>query len=227
MDISNQYKKLVEAEKKAVELFNAIDSLSLVQPGKTERELNNEVFKLAESMFGIKKYWHKRIVRAGRNTLLPYKDNPPDLTIQDDDILFFDFGPVFDEWEADLGRTFVVGNNAVKLKLAADVDAAWHEGKQYFDTNYDNITAAELFNHTVELARCYGWKYGNVHCGHLIGEFPHEKIFGEDIINYIHPDNHVRMIEKSSDGRSRYWIYEIHFVDEESEVGGFFEQLLS
>ena len=82
-------------------------------------------------MFGIKKYWHKRIVRSGKNTLLPYKENPPDLTIQEDDILFFDFGPVFDDWEADVGKTYVVGNNAKKLKLSKDVESAWHEGKAF------------------------------------------------------------------------------------------------
>ncbi len=59
--------------------------------------------------------WHKRIARAGRNTPLPYKENPPDFQIQDDDIVFFDFGPVFEEWEADFGRTFIL-NSAVKVE---------------------------------------------------------------------------------------------------------------
>jgi hypothetical protein len=33
-----------------------------------------------------------RIVRAGRNTLAPYDENPPDLTVGEDDILFLDLG---------------------------------------------------------------------------------------------------------------------------------------
>ena len=62
-----------------------------------------------QQMYGISRYWHKRIVRAGRNTLAPYDENPPDLTVGEDDIVFLDLGPVFEEWEADFGRTFVVG----------------------------------------------------------------------------------------------------------------------
>ena len=31
-------------------------------------------------------YWHKRIVRSGPNTLLPYRENPPDRAIGTDDI---------------------------------------------------------------------------------------------------------------------------------------------
>jgi hypothetical protein len=41
-------------------------------------------------MFAISRYRHKRIVSAGRNTLAPYAENPPDLTVGEDDILFLD-----------------------------------------------------------------------------------------------------------------------------------------
>ena len=178
-------------------------------------------------MFGIKKYWHKRIVRSGKNTLLPYKENPPNLTIQKDDILFFDFGPVFDDWEADVGKTYVVGNNAKKLKLKQDVEAAWHEGKAFYQKNKETLTGADFYNYTKELAQKYGWKYGNHHCGHLIGNFPHETILGEEETNYIHPNNHELMSDLDKNGNERFWIYEIHLVDEELEIGGFFEQLVS
>jgi Xaa-Pro dipeptidase len=106
------------AEQKALQLFEAIDKQGLIVPGKTEKQLNREVYDLAFEMFGVKKHWHKRIVRSGKNTLEPYKENPADLVIQEDDILFLDFGPVFDEWEADVGRTYVVGDDPYKRKLA-------------------------------------------------------------------------------------------------------------
>ena len=86
---------LIEAERKAEVLFQEIENRNIVTVGKTESELNKEVFNLAFELFGIKKFWHKRIVRSGKNTLLPYKENPVNLTIQKDDILFFDFGPVY------------------------------------------------------------------------------------------------------------------------------------
>ena len=208
-------------------LFKKIEERELVTEGKTEKELNNEVFNLAFELFGIKKYWHKRIVRAGKNTLLPYCENPPNLTLQKDDIVFFDFGPVFEDWEADFGRTYVLGNNSKKLQLKNDVEKAWHEGKAYYDTNKSHLTGAEFYYYTKTLAVKYGWEYGNVHCGHLIGNFPHEVIVGEETINYIHPENNILMSEKDKNGIDRFWIYEIHFIDRELEIGGFFEQLLS
>jgi len=225
--MTQELRELIEAEKKASTLFKTIEERGLIHAGRTERQLNEDIYHLAFELFEIDKYWHKRIVRSGKNTLLPYKENPPDLTFREDDILFLDFGPVFEDWEADLGRTYVIGNNEKKRKLCRDVEDAWWKGKAYYDQNSSHLTGAQFYQFTKELALSYGWEYGNEHCGHLIGNFPHEKIVGEDRINYIHPDNHQLMSEKDQNGNDRFWIYEIHFVDRENEIGGFFEQLVS
>lgn len=219
--------KIIEAEEKANSLFKAIEHRGLIMAGKTERQLNVDIYNLAYELFGIKKYWHKRIVRAGKNTLLPYKENPPNLILQNDDIVFFDFGPVFENWEADIGKTYVLGNNSQKLKLKQDTVMAWLEGKEFYDNNRLNLTGADFYKYTQKLAIKYGWHYGNIHCGHLIGNFPHEKIIGEETINYIHPENNQLMCELDKNGNERFWIYEIHFIDKRLEIGGFFEQLLS
>ena len=131
--------KLIWAENIAIQLFKAVEDHHLIVAGKSEQQLNAEVFKLAFELFGIEKHWHKRIVRSGANTLLPYNENPPNLVIQEDDILFFDFGPIIDEWEADLGRTYVVGHDANKHKLKSDIERAWHETKEWFHQQ-DKIT---------------------------------------------------------------------------------------
>ena len=226
LSMKTPIKHLIEAEKKAIQLFEEIERRELVVSGKTENQLNMEVFDLAFELFQIKKYWHKRIVRAGKNTLLPYRENPPNLILEENDILFFDFGPVFDEWEADIGRTYVIGNDPLRLKLKKDVELAWKEGLDYYQTHASEITGAEFYAFTCQLAKKHGWSYGNNHCGHLVGNFPHEKILGDDHIHYIHPDNHFAMSNKDQLGNARNWIYEIHFVDEENEIGGFFEQLI-
>ncbi len=123
---------LLDAQRKAEALFAEIQAQSLIRPGAKESEINEGVYALAGSMYGISRYWHKRIVRAGRNTLAPYDENPPDLTVGEDDIVFLDFGPVFEEWEADFGRTYVVGNDPLKHKLRRDIEEAFARGKQYF-----------------------------------------------------------------------------------------------
>src|SRR5260370_10658776 len=93
--------KLNLAEHKTKELFHEVEQRGLIVPGKYESELNAEVVKLAKDVFGIENFWHKKIVRAGINTLQPYSGNPPDLVIQKDDIVILDFGPIFEGYEAD------------------------------------------------------------------------------------------------------------------------------
>lgn len=216
---------LANAQIKAEKLFSEIEARGLIRAGVTEKELNKEVYQLAQELHGIKKYWHKRIVRAGKNTLCPYKENPPDLMVQSDDILFFDLGPVFEDWEADFGRTYVIGNDPLKLRLKDNLEEAWIEAKKFYDQSM-GITGHDLYQYACKLAEKYGWKLGQEHCGHLIGNFPHELIQGEEVVNYIHPLNHEKMSDFDKNGNPRDWILEIHFIDEEKQIGGFFEQLL-
>src|ERR1700734_1160872 len=149
---------LLDAQQKADALFAETQARNLIRAGTKESEINEGIYALAESMFGISRYWHKRIVRAGRNTLAPYDENPPDLTVGEDDIIFLDLGPVFEDWEADFGRTYVVGSDPVKLKLRDDIERAFADGKQYFKSHPD-IKADELYRHAHELAAKYGWEY--------------------------------------------------------------------
>jgi len=216
--------KLISAEKIATTLFYEIEKRQLIVPGKTEKELNDEVHALAFELIGTKTYWHKRIVRSGKNTLLPYRENPPNLVVEDDDILFFDFGPVLSKWEADVGRTYVVGNNPLKLKLKNDVEKCWYDTKNWLQQK-PTSTGAEIFTYVSEYAKSKGWEFGGEIAGHIIGEFPHERIAPSSCELYIHPSN-FNDITSEIRGERRNWILEIHFVDREKEIGGFFEQLL-
>jgi Xaa-Pro dipeptidase len=218
---------LLAAQEKADILFREVENRNYIVPGQTEKELNTKIFDLAEELFGIRKYWHKRIVRSGENTLLPYKENPPNLILADEDILFFDFGPVFDEWEADYGRTYVIGGDPDRHRLKKDIETAWYLGKEYWDKHFQTLTGAGFYAFTQELAVKMGWEFGNIHCGHLVGNFPHEEVQGDEVENYLHPNNPTRVAEPDPAGRKRYWIYEVHFIDRAKRVGGFFEQLIS
>ncbi|HEX4425125.1 MAG TPA: M24 family metallopeptidase [Terriglobales bacterium] len=217
---------LFDAQVKAQALFAEAGARNIIRPGQTENEINECIYALATSMYGIDRYWHKRIVRAGPNTLAPYNDNPPNLTVKDDDIVFLDLGPVFEEWEADFGRTYVVGNDPVKRKLCRDIEEGFAKGKQYFEEHPD-VTGAELYAYAHQLAKEAGWEYGGQIAGHLIGEFPHERIQGDKITFYVHPENPNRMRALDPSGRMRHWILEIHFVDRARQIGGFYEELLT
>jgi Xaa-Pro aminopeptidase len=224
-----EYRKVTElrmAQNKAERLFHEVEARRLIRAGITESQLNEEIYGLAKEMFGISTYWHKRIVRAGANTLLPYADNPPDHMIGEDDILFLDLGPVFEEYEADFGRTFVIGSDSMKLKMRDDVAEAFAEGKRYFKENPD-IAASQLYAYAVSLAEKYGWEFGGPIAGHLIGQFPHERIADDKVTLYVHPKSNLRMRSTDEKGQMRHWILEIHFVDRERQIGGFFEELLT
>jgi Xaa-Pro dipeptidase len=218
--------ELLEAQSKAARLFDAIEERGLIRPGISEKTLNADIYALAKEMYGITTYWHKRIVRAGKNTLLPYAENPPDLMIGADDILFLDLGPVFEHWEADFGRTFVLGSDPLKHKMKHDVEQAFAEGKQHFHKTPE-ITGSEFFQYVKSLAEKYGWEFGGRIAGHLIGHFPHEKIAEDKITLYVHPDSQLPMRSRDENGETRHWILEIHFVDREHQIGGFHEELLT
>ncbi len=217
---------LLQAQQKADELFKEVEARGIIRPNVLESQINQDIYDLAERMFGISTYWHKRIVRAGTNTLAPYDENPPDLTLSDDDIVFLDLGPVFEEWEADFGRTFVLGSDPHKLKLRDDIGKAFADGKAYFN-NHPDITAAEFYRYAQELAAQYGWEYGGPIAGHLLGQFPHERIPGDKVTLYVHPDNPRRMRDLDALGQERHWILEIHFVDRVRKIGGFYEELIT
>lgn len=218
--------ELLAAQGKAERLFEEITARSLIRAGVSESQVNAEIYALANEMYGISTYWHKRIVRSGKNTLLPYDENPPDLMIQADDILFLDLGPVFEDWEADFGRTYVIGSDPAKLKMRDDVGKAFAEGKRYFEQTPD-LRASQYFAYVASLGPKFGWEFGGPIAGHLIGHFPHERISGDKVTLYVHPESHLLMRSLNEKGEKRHWILEIHFVDRQREIGGFFEELLT
>ncbi|MER7908865.1 M24 family metallopeptidase [Streptomyces sp. NPDC096068] len=216
---------LVAAQEKAIALFAEVEARGLVAPGRSEREVSDAIRDLANDMFGTTKHWHKRIIRSGPNTLLPYRDNPPDRTIGEDDVAFADFGPIFEEYEADFGRTYVFGNDPAKHRLLADLPRVFDAGRAFFRADKE-ITGARLYAEVERLAAESGWEIGIWHAGHLVGEFPHETNEGAKAESYITPDNHTPLRRTDRAGRPCHWILELHFVDRSKDFGGFYEQLL-
>ena len=217
--------RLLDAQDKAAELFAAVETSGIIAPGVREVQASDAIRDLAADMFGVGRYWHKRIVRAGPNTLQPYRKNPPDRVIGSDDIVFLDFGPIFEKWEADFGRTFVFGEDPVKLRLRDDLPVMFDAGRAYFEQHPD-VTGEQLYAHMVELAREAGWTFGGEIAGHLVGEFPHEKISGDDIESYIAPGSDQPMRRRDKAGQLCHWILEVHLTDTGRAFGGFYEELL-
>jgi Xaa-Pro dipeptidase len=217
---------LVAAQNKAAALFDEVVARGMICAGKLESELTSEVHKLAWSRLNLRRHWHKRIARSGPNTLLGYYDQTDDRRITDDDIVYLDLGPVFDEWEADFGRTYALGPDPRKQQLVSDIAAAFERGKDFYRTT-PNLTAGELYDFVAGLAAPAGWEFGAKTAGHLIGHFPHERAPTDTTRFSIRHGNQQSLREPDANGRPRHWILEIHFVDRSRQIGGFFEQLLT
>ncbi len=219
-------KELFAAQIKAEALFAEVVACGMVSAGKLESELTAEIHALAQARFGVRRHWHKRIARSGPNTLLTYHDGDSDRRIGNDDIVYLDFGPVFEAWEADFGRTYVVGCDPDKHRLVGDLADAFNRGKNFYRQS-PNVTAGQLYDYTAGLAADYGWEFGARTAGHVIGHFPHERRPQDPDHLRIRHGNPIPLREPDANGRPRHWILEIHFVDRGRQIGGFFEELLT
>ncbi|MEE6167490.1 MULTISPECIES: M24 family metallopeptidase [unclassified Mycolicibacterium] len=217
--------KLIEAQDMAAKLFAEINDRRLVRAGVGERALSDEIHDLAATMFGVTRHWHKRIVRSGINTLETFRGNPPDRQLSEDDVVFLDFGPIFEEWEADFGRTYVLGDDPRKLELLDRLPEVWLAGREFFRSE-PGVTGEQLYDFVVTTSREVGWDFGGIIAGHLVGEFPHEKIDGEDIESYVAPGSTRPMRRKDRAGNDCHWILEVHLIDRDRGFGGFYEELL-
>jgi len=223
---ADRAERLLDAQAKAGRLFAAVESDGLLAPGRTELQVQHAIRDLAVDLLGVEKHWHKRIVRAGTNTLAPYDENPPDRVIDEDDIVFLDFGPVFEEWEADFGRTYVLGDDPHKHRLRDDLPKVFDEGKRHFQANAE-ITGEQLYAEVTRLSVQRGWEFGNYHCGHVVGEFPHVTPDQERTHNLLMPGSDKPLRRLDRDGKVTHWILEVHLVDRERGIGGFYEELLT
>jgi Xaa-Pro aminopeptidase len=217
--------ELERAQAKALKLFDAIERENLVRPGVSERQVEDEIGELAEREFGVKKHWHRRIVRSGPNSVTIAGDNPPVRLIGKDDIVYVDLGPVFEAWEADIGNSYVLGDDPEKHRLVADLPRLFKSVQAFYHRDPD-MTGAALYAYAQKVANDAGWRFGGKIAGHIVSEFAHALIPGDKALNRISPLNPKAMTDPDGKGRNRHWILEIHLVAQDGSFGGFYERLL-
>lgn len=89
------------------------------------------------------------------------------------------------------------------------------------------MTGGKLYSIACQLAKEAGWEFGGQIAGHLMGDFPHERILKDKIALYITGGNSEQMRSLNAKGQKRHWILEIHLVDRERQIDSFYEQLLT
>jgi Xaa-Pro dipeptidase len=218
--------RLRDAQAQARLLFRAIEANDILVAGKSEAQISESIFALARSKFCVEKDWHRRVVRSGPHTRLPFRELPPDRFVEADDIVSLDLGPVFGAYEADFGRTYVLGDDPAKLRLQSDLAILFDRCRDFYFARPD-MTGSELYAHVVSSCAARGWGFGGTHAGHLVGAFPISKSERDAPKNRIRPDNRWAMDSLADDGQPRNWILEIHLLDPTGRFGGFYEELLS
>jgi Xaa-Pro dipeptidase len=224
--VRNVSEELSLAQSTAAKLFVEVERQNLIRPAATEESISQAIFALGESQFGARKHWHRRVVRAGPNTRLPFRALPPDRVIEADDIVSIDLGPVFGDYEADFGRTYVLGTDPEKLRLRDDLEILFQSCRDVYLRRPD-MTGAALYEHVVAACAARGWGFGGAHAGHLVGPFAIAREERDAARNRIRPDNDVPMNAPGADGMPRHWILEIHLLDPTGMFGGFFEDRLT
>jgi Xaa-Pro aminopeptidase len=216
---------LEAAEARALKLFDLIEAAGIVRAGRTEKEAAEDIRALAERELGVTQHWHRQIVRSGPNTLTTASDYPDDRTIEPDDNVYVDLGPVFEAWEADIGKTYALSADPERQRLAADLPRVFDQVQAHYRASPD-VTGAELYAYAHQAANAAGWDFGGAIAGHWVGEFPHNTWPGERPGKAIWPANDAPLRGLDHEGRARHWILEIHLVDKARTFGGFYERLL-
>ena len=162
---------------------------------------------------GLRKGWHKILVRFGQNTTKNFEDpSTPGVVLGDDDIFFLDVGPIYEGCEGDAGDTFVVGDDPEMTKAAEDVKSIWAATRHRW--LHDGLTGMALYQFAEETAQQLGWQLNLELTGHRLSEFPHD----------AHYDGTLDRVDfRPSDLR---WMLEIQIRHPTRDFGVFFEDLL-
>lgn len=189
------------------------EAAKLVHPGMRESEAKRLVNRIQKEM-GSPKFWHPPQIRFGENTLLPFnKVGLKDPALGENDIFFFDIGPLFDDHEGDVGRSFAVGNDSEMRNCVKDVESIWHEVREHWLDQ--EVTGEKLYAFAAQAAERRGWRLSLEKAnGHRVADFPHAARARGSIEAFP---------KKPAANR---WILEIQIRHPRRPFGAFFEDLL-
>lgn len=191
--------------------------IAQIIPGMNEEEgqlLVKEVFK----KYGITHFWHPTKFRIGTNTTKTFRDiSNPETCCETGDLCFVDLGPIINEHEADFGRTFVVGGALTArdsdfVKLINASESVFLSAAEAWKSK--GLTGLELLQFADQKCRELGYKINPLMAGHRLGDFPH------------HVHSKQKLFEFEGTPTENLWVLEIHVINENTQRGAFFEDIL-
>ncbi len=165
----DEIKKIAHAMQVSANAYNAF--LKTVKIGQTERELcanlNHQLF-----LHGADTLAFETIIASGENGAKPHA-TPSDRKIQSGDFVTCDFGACIDGYNADITRTFGVGN--VPKRMREVYNMVHMAQKSCLEMAVSGRKASDIHNKAVEIFETFGVeKYFTHGLGHGVGVEIHE-----------------------------------------------------
>jgi Xaa-Pro aminopeptidase len=200
------------AQEKAKEAVAEV--AAMIKPGMKESEAYKLMLQKLRDK-GAKKFWHPVHVRFGSNTLYGYKEKSSvDPILKENDIFFFDIGPVFSGHEGDFGETFSFGCNPEYQKIVKDVKEIFYLGKKAWQE--EGLSGIRLLDYCEKETKKRGWMMSPSYVkGHRLSSFPHSLITQESLEAVNFPLG------------SNVWVLEVQIRHPEKPIGAFFEDVLA
>ncbi|MES2801679.1 MAG: M24 family metallopeptidase [Bdellovibrionota bacterium] len=195
----------------------AAEIISRIEVGMSEKDgqaLVKDVFK----ELAVTKFWHPTKFRMASDTTKTFRDLPDEnLKTQDQDLVFIDIGPIIDNHEADFGRTIVLNKangllNPNYVNLAKASELIFRETEQYW--RQTGATGIKLFEFAQNKTADLGYRLDHRMAGHRLGDFPHQ-VFSKH-----------KLFEFEQSPVKNIWVLEIHIVDDNSQRGSFYEDII-
>lgn len=184
-----------------------------IEPGMTEA-VATEIYKKMQLEAGAEKYWHPPKIRFGVNTLKSFREPSIEgVVLKPNDVFFLDVGPIFDGYEGDVGKTFILGTYPEATRVV-------QAGREIFELVKKEFlatkkTGAELYTFAEKLAEERGYSLvGEGANGHRVSDFPHA----------IHYRGNLRTQQEHP--TADRWILEIQVRDLKNQIGSFHEDIL-
>ena len=203
----DEFLKVQEGTRKIVE-----EVIQKVQVGMNAKDIENLIsHEMKNNQF--EKSWHPSKVRIDGDTNLLFREKSDEsIKLTQGSICFIDIGTIKNDYEGDVGRSFVMGKNQVAEDLINKCEdvfmhtvCAWRE---------ENLTGEELYKFAQTKSLELGVELNLSMDGHRIGSFPHGVYFKGGLAEIdITPDKNC-------------WILEIQVKCPKLEKSAFYEDLI-
>lgn len=185
-----------------------------IKAGLTEADARN-IYKEILIQNKIEKNWHPPKIRFGPNTTKSFRESSDEsYVLRNDDIFFLDIGPLIEGYEADVGKTFCLGQEKDSYsKIISDGEEIFKLTKNLFLS--EGLLGSELYLFAEAEAKKRGWELIDEGAnGHRIGDFPHHVYYKGNLKNF------------TEELIPNLWILEIQLVDPSKKFGSFTEDVL-